>query len=232
VPSSYTLYQMTAFPRVDVGGVIAAPQQLAMHFSGDAIDEPPRTELKFHRTIEILHMDVFRGLHEFIVRKSGRAWGVRFNLFIAAMRFPAYYERTQKLLMLKVPKKVAHGAMRQLVKNHAVDGQHRNIDLDSIKPYIERFKGVWFSVDDSAYVTSQALFGPSVDQDLRFERASGEGKMFSIRLDHEFRSELIHIGISSDSNVVVYDESLDEHLELELVLDIKARLLDMAKDKE
>jgi hypothetical protein len=39
------------------------------------------------------------------------------------------------------------------------------------------------------------------------------------------------VGISSDSNVVLYDNNLDEHLELKLVLDIKEKLIDLAELK-
>jgi hypothetical protein len=231
VPNSYSLFMMSTFPEITVGDVIAAPRQLPLDLQTAGFDEPPRTEFTLQRNIPALNIDVYRVFHEFVVRKSGRAQGVSFQVFIENRYFPAYYYKNNKLLMLKTTKDVAHGAMRELKKASDVDGDRRSISLSSIKNLIERFKGVWFRVADSADVSSQALFGPSVDRDMRFERASEEGEMFYIRLDYQFKSELFHVGISDDSTVVVFDDNLDEQLELELVLDIKSKLLDEAKSK-
>lgn len=231
MPSSYSLYQMTLFPEIGVGETISGSIQTVMDLAAYGIDDPPKTEFTLQRHIDDLDINVYRVFHETIVKRTGRAKGVTFSAFIENKLFPAYYHKGNKLLMVKTGKDTAQGAIRALKKVGLVDGERRDISLSSIKSLVEHFKGAWFSVDGSVDVSSQALFGPSVDRDLRFERASAEGEMYYIRLDYLFGSELIHIGVSDDSNIVIFDNNLDEHLELELVLDVKAKLLDPALDK-
>ena len=229
MPSSYSLYEMTAFPELGAGEIVAAPLQLLLDLQMEGIEEPPKTEFTALRRIPELDMDVFRVFHEYIVRKPGRAKGVSFNIYIANANFPAYYQRINQLLLIKTSKDIAEGAFKALSKGGRVKGQRRNISLKSIRPYIDRFKGAWFNVDGSANVKSQALFGPSIDQDMRFERASDEGEMYYIRLDYVFKDELTSLGVSNDSSIVIYDDNLDEVSELELVLHIKKNLLDKAE---
>lgn len=228
MPSSYSLYLMEAFPNASVGQAIEAPRR--MNFELPGTDEDPKTELVYQRSIDTLDTDVFRGLHEYVVAASGRAKGVQFTQYIETSHFPVYFNRSIKLLMLKTNKDVATGTMKQLNKNKDILGRRRKIDLNSVRGFIEHYKGAWFKVSDSADVSSQALFGPSIERDLRFVRASEEGEMFNIRLDYLFHDELIPIGISNDSNIVTYNDNLDEHLELELILDVKKTLIDAAAD--
>lgn len=227
MPSSYSVFELTAFPTTRHGETVAAPRQLPL--SG-MTDEPPKTELTLQRTIDLMNIDVYRGLHEFVVPRTGRAQGVQFTQYIEERRFPVYHAKIESVLLLKTNKDVATGAMKQMLKVKGVSGKRRKIDLDSIKPHIGQFKGVWFTVDDSANVSSMALFGHNVDKDLRFARATEEGEMYYIRFDYQFHEELIPIGISNDSNIVIYSDNLDEQLELELTLNVKTQLLDRATE--
>lgn len=227
--SSYSLFDLTAFPDISVGERVKLEYQLPLF---EDIDKPPETIFDLQRKISGIEADVFRVHYEYIDKRVGRAKGIEFTAFVAMVNFPAYYFRGKNLLLIKASKPLARGAMRQLVKSSPeVSGKFRKISLDSIKHLIESFKGVYFSVDDSADVSTLALFGPSVDQDIRFMQASTEGAMNYARFDYEFIREVFHIGISSDLNVVLYDNNLDEYLELELVLDIKRKLLDEAEER-
>jgi len=229
MPVSYSLYEMTAFPSGGSGLVIGdanASQPSLMQGYGSL----PGTQFHYQRTINDLGIDVYRALHEHIVNRTGRIEDKEFTEFIAMYRFPVFYHVAGQLLMLKISKDVARGAMRSLTRsNPPVSGESKEIDLESLRPRIQRFKGVWFDVADSANVSSQALFGPSVDGDLRFERALGEGRMKYIRFDHPFEGELHHIGLSPDCNVVLFDDTYDEQMELRLVLDVKTSLIDHAE---
>ncbi len=51
-----------------------------------------------------------------------------------------------------------------------------------------------------------------------------------MRFDYLFQDEVMKVGLSSVSHVVVYNDNLYEQLELELVLDLKKRLIDIATD--
>ena len=229
--SSYSLYDMTGFPVVQVGTEYRIPYQLPLF---QDIDRAPETSLHLKRIINTRDSwEVFRVHYEYIDKRIGRAKGITFSAFVAMVDFPAYYSRQRRLFLVKASKPMARGAMRQLIKGSAgVKGACREISLDSIKHLIDSYKGVYFSVDDSTDVSTVALFGPSVNQDIRFTRASIEGAMNYARFDYEFDNEYFHVGISSDSNVVLYDNNLDEVLELDLVLDIKQKLLEQARTKD
>lgn len=232
MPSSYSIYEMKSFPDTMPGQTIEAPRQMQLIQVTNSDAEGAKTIFEHKRNINDLDIVVFRALHEYVVPEAGRTQeGVRFTSYIAEKHFPAFYVRKQGLLLLKVKKEIATGAMKQLNKSVGVQGKRRDIYLDSIKNLIAHLRGAWFRVSDSADVNSQALFGPSIGSDLRFERASAEGAMYNLSLDYSFLNELFHVGISEDGSVVLYTENIDEQLELELVLDVKKTLLDKAKNK-
>jgi hypothetical protein len=223
---------MTAFPDPIKYTFIAVPRQLTLDFVDVGVEDPPRTELTYKGTSQELGINVYTALHEFIVNETGRAYNVTFTRYIKTRQFPVYYHRGLKLLLIKTNKDVAQSAMKQLVRVAGISGERRRIDLESIKAHINRFTGGWWRVEDSSNVRSQALFGSSIDRDQRFDRASAEGKMFNVRFDHDYQSEIFHIGVSDDCNIVIYNEGLSTQLEIELVLDIKAKLLDIAIEKQ
>lgn len=228
---------MEKFPLVQPEVILSAPYQLELPFDEYPQGQPPQTEMTMQRTIDALQMDVFRVKHEFVLKRPGRAYNVEFSEYISIEHFPAFYDRARKMLLLKTKKDVATSAMHALIRNKDIVGKRRHILLDSIKQHIENFKGAWFKVEDSANVSSQALFGSNINLDARFERASSEGEMINIRLDYPFQiegsaeQELIHVGIGNDNTIVVYDTNLDEQLELMLVLDVKKHLVDIATEK-
>lgn len=232
MPSSYSLFEMTAFSDPNKSTFIAVPRQLTLDFMEVGVEEPPRTELTYKGTSKSLGVDLYSALHEFIVNETGRAYNVTFTRFIKTRTFPVYYHKILNLLLVKTNKEVAQSAMKQLVRVPGISGERRKIDLESIKAHINRFTGGWWRVEDSSNIRSQALFGSSIDRDQRFDRASAEGKMFNIRFDHEYQSQIFHVSVSDDCNVVIYNEGLGVQLEIELVLDIKAKLLDLARDKQ
>lgn len=232
MPSSYSLFEMITFPDPTNRAFIAAPRQLTLDFIEVGVEDPPRTELTYKGTIQGLGIDVYEALHEFIVVATGRAYNVTFTKYITTRKFPVFYHKGLKLLLIKTNKDVAQSAMKQLIKVDGVNGDRRKIDLESIKALITRFTGGWWKVEDSSNVRSQALFGSSIDRDQRFDRASAEGRMFNIRFDHDYDSTIFHVGVSDDCNVVIYNEGLTLQLELEVVLDIKAKLLDVARDQQ
>jgi len=228
--SSYSLYTIpTAKPEGLGDDVITYHQE---RLPTEAETEPPKTEFKLQRTIDALQMDVYRAVHEYVARKAGRVQELRFVEFIAIATFPAYYHRPGNLLLLRVTRDVAQSAIRHLNANlPGFRAKMRKIDLDSIKPIISDLKGAWFKVEDSADVTSQAIFGPNIDHDERFARAASEGPMSFARFMIDFKGETFQIGLSSECNVVLYDDNLDEVLELELILHVKSTFVDVAADK-
>lgn len=234
--TSYAVYDVSAFPSIGHEGIINAPEQrMVLPIRA----EPPKTELAYKISIDHLDIDVFRALHEYIVETQGRisnidAGGevrnIEFEQYIAIRHFAVYHARGPRVLMLKTDKDTAASAVKQLSKRGDLKVNRRHIDLHSVKQYIHRFTGAWFQVVDSADVTSQALFGPRVDQDPKFVRAASEGQMNFMRFDYLFQDEVMKVGLSSVSHVVVYNDNLYEQLELELVLDLKKRLIDIATD--
>lgn len=227
--SSYSLYEMTQFPGLEAGQHVQAIYQGTLF---DDIERPPETNFVMRRRIPELDADVFRVHYEHIANQAGRARGTTFTKFVAQNTFPAYYIRDKQLMLVKSPKSLARGAMRVLVRSAPdVAGSYRRFDLDSIQDRIRSFKAAYFSVEDSTDVSSVALFGSSVEQDFRFSRAASEGGMKHVRFDYRYEEEVFFVGISEDSVVVLFDSYLDEFLELQLVLELKERLLDHAVDK-
>ncbi|MCC6607883.1 MAG: hypothetical protein IT327_32050 [Anaerolineae bacterium] len=227
--SSYSLFLLEQFPEIQVGNEISSVQQLSLDIPG--VTEPPRTIFALQREISQLGIGVFRVTHEHIARKVGRVERINFTSFVAIEHFAGFLKRDLSLLMLKVNKDDAKRTMRNISRTHDdIVYAYANIDLDKLIGQLEgRLTGVYFTVDDSANISSGAYWGQRVDGDFRFDRALDEGAMTFIRFFHNFGGELFHVGASSDYNVVIYENNLDEHLELELVLDIKRRLLDGAR---
>lgn len=227
--NSYWFYDMTSFPVLGDGQEVVAIWQRS--YLKDVLR--PKTVFTFQRRLEKMPIEVFNVLYEEEVRKEGRTNEVEFSEFVLKHWFPVFYHRPKGLLMARAKKNIARGAMRTMIsRTEDIKGKNKTLDLKSIRPYIERFKCVWFTVDDSAMVSSQALFGSSVDLDMRFDRASEEGDMLYIRIEYTYEGRVFHVGISDEYSVVVFDNGLDEQFELGLVLDVKACLLDRAKVRE
>jgi hypothetical protein len=231
--AGFSLYEMTKFPRIAVGENLKVRWQLQLKFPDLENVEDPETIFSLERQFTNAPIDVYRVKYEVVEKRVGRAKGVSFTSFVATHHFTAYYHRNQGLLLIKGKKDHALGAVRNLVtRRDDVHGNTKLLDLGSIRDRIERFKGAWFNVPDSADVTSQAFFGPSVDLDERFDRASKEGAITNARLDYGYLDQRFHVGISHDYTLVIYDNNLNEELEIDLVLDIKANLLDYANIKD
>lgn len=228
MPNAYSIFEVNQFPLLDLGKAIFPPTQRSL------IEGVEAGETKFTLQRKTQQLEVFRVLHEILEKRAGRAKGVEFTEFIAPYHFPAYYIRSRGVFMLKTRKEIARSAMKTILEGcNDVHGElKKKIDLSSVRERIERFKGVWFSVPDSPDISSQAFFGPSVDRDFRFDQASEEGQIINIRMEHAFAGEYFHVGISDDYSMVIFDGGLDEASELELVMDIKVNLLDLAKVKE
>lgn len=228
--SSYSLYEIDAFPTIQIGSNFSTTYQPPL-LSGT--DDPPKTVFTLQRTIDGLQIDVYRILYEYIDRRIGRTQGINFVEFTSVNNFPAYHHKTKRLLMIKAKKDLVHGAIKRISKNSSdVKVHDRIIILDSIRPQLESLKGAWWKVDNSDDVSAQALFGSNIDRDERFDRASSEGEMSFVTFIYQFMNEFFTVGISSDGNVVLYGDNLDESLELELVLDIKEKLINIAQVRQ
>ncbi len=229
---SYSIFEITKFPEIPVNGKIIAPFQGVMMVSGEQIQDPPATEVEAISSIPKLDVQVLRITHEMVINQAGRVYDKHFSRFVSESKFPAYYFAQDKVLLLKCKKPVARSAIRMLLKREDIDGYYKVLILDSIRPYIDKLKGAWFKMEDSVDVSSQAFFGPSVDHDIRFSKAMDEGEMNHVRFDYPFKDEQVHVGISSDCTISVFNDDLDEQSELEMILEIKKDLLDKAKVKE
>lgn len=229
--ASYLLVEMQKFPDPEDIPEIEPPFQTV--FNDDFRDlDPPHTIFKYTRRIDELKARVYQCVHERTINMQGRARGVAFPFFIGKETFASYYFESPKLLIIKAAKKVSKSSIKELARHDAVEYESQVISLQSIRDHIDRLKGAYLTVDDSSDISSVAFWGPSVDNDLRFEKAMGEGKIYNMRLDYEYKGAFIHTGISEDMGVVLYDSNLDEQSELSLILDIKTRLLDKAKPKD
>jgi hypothetical protein len=186
VASSYSLFEVTVFPELNLNQTVEVMYQVSFLPGVD----PPKTILTLQRKIDNLQMEVYQVHYEYVDIQTGRAKGVNFDSYIAMNFFPAFYHPKKRLIMVKAPKFLAHGAIRQLSENsETVRASHKVIILDSIKNRIEFFKGAWFKIGGSADVSSQALFGTNIDRDWRFERASSEGPLSFATFMYSFQGQ-------------------------------------------
>lgn len=225
--SSYSIYEIAQFPQLEREVRIQAPHQLSLEFE-DPRDSPQST-LEFQREIKSIEVDVLTIRYEHMIQTTGRVGEVRFSEFVAIESFPAFYFRRDGFLAVKAKKDHAKGAMRQFADDSVgLKGEARKISLDHIRQMVSRFLGVYFSVEESTDVSTLALFGSNVDRDHRFVAAASEGAMKYAYFNYDFNGELIKVGISSDSGIVIYSNSPDEVKELSIVRKIKGDLLDNA----
>lgn len=183
MPRNYWIYQVTGFPAIELGRVWNVPYQFALL---DEVGDGLKTEFTHDYTIDDMHTDAYRVLYEVVEKKAGRIGNTPFQQITAEYRFPAFVFRTEGLLVLQAKSSQARGVAKRLT--HVGDGltlDHSRVDLDAVMRIIPSITGAWLSVEDSADVTSQAFFGPSVDRDERFSRALGEGGLRYIYLPYE-----------------------------------------------
>lgn len=227
--SSYSLFTMSRFPEIDIDQPIEPPSQKIL--SEEFIEDPPRTVFEYKRRIAEHNIQVYLCTHEIKVNQQGRAQGIAFPYYIGKHTFSSYYAEDQRLMLVKTRKLIAHHAMRALTRDHRVEIEKQGIDLMSIKDLIQGLKGAYITVDNSPDINALAYWGSNVDGDIRFEQALQEGRMYHVRLDYDYNGTFFHIGVSEDRGIVLYDSNLDEYNELDLVLDIKKRIVDKARPK-
>lgn len=221
----YSLYDTEDLPDLQLGEAIEVVWQDVLL---KEIDTPPKTSFRLKRRHNGLDVDVLEVLYEELIVNPGRARGVHFSEYIAQHQFLGFYQRSSRVLMLRTSKNLATGAVRTLAKYSSVRVHVKRIELKSIAHLIDTYKGAWFSVRNSANVSAQALFGQSVELDHRFMSALKDGEIKSIRISYADNGNSYHIGISDNNSVVIYGSKMIEEDEVQLVLNVKAYLLDQA----
>ncbi len=221
----YSLYYVSHLPSLSPGRHIesAWPEPLLDGF------EAPRTIFKLEQKLEAVQLEEFHVVHEDLVEQEGRAQGRSFDRFILKYRFSAFYDRSRQLMLLHTKKRIALQAIKMLAKQSSLVIEGQDIDLKTIDKLVPEYKAAHFSVNNSADVTSQAIYGPSIGYDFRFERAMKEGEMKSFRLRYYYEGLSYHVGVGRDSSIVVYHKNLERDFELSLVLNVFELLVRVAK---
>jgi hypothetical protein len=232
--SSYSLYHMSAFPKVLPGETICAPKQIAIVFGEQKVNTPPRTEFTLIRKIDSMNIDVFECLHEQRVEEVGRIDDLEFTSYIKRTKFLAYFHSNTKLFMMNVAKEIASSAFSKMTGSDNFRGRRRGVNLKEIENQVQRFTGMYASVDNSVGVHSQALFGKNINTDPMYARALKEGSMYYVIFDYVIRTNSMlqeasmSFSIGKDSTFVITQEGIPENLELEIVLHINNHLLESA----
>jgi hypothetical protein len=228
VAKSFHIFEMTHFPHINMGETKTIPVQLTLEGFAEKAD----TKVEKLRSLSDGHIDVFRVTHEVVIHTAGRTRDHTFTEFVTQFSFLGYYHTQKRIFILQGKKQYARDAFKTLDERLVdFEGHNRRLDLHSLSPYIQSYRGAWFRMKSTG-VNSQALFGPNVGEDPLFDRARSEGQMTNILLYYQFRDDLIPlIGISDSCGVVIYDNRFGEEEEIELVLDVKASLLDLAEER-
>jgi hypothetical protein len=220
---AYHIYYIENMPDLSKGA-ISVPCQLAL--LNDI--EVPDTTLSLVTEQYHAGFAMCKVHHEIIVSIMGRTHGYVFNEFVRPYDFYAYIHARQRIIVFQGSSDVVSDAVN--VMNKKVSGfelvRHR-LDLKKLLPYVAYVKGAWFRMRNPN-LAAQGLFGDHVDKDPSFDQALKFGEsMSTMMLNFEHADRLFLTTLLQECGVVLY-ENMDTELELDLVLELKRSLMDVA----
>lgn len=174
---------------------------------GDARTKMIRTDSIHLDHEEILSFDVN---HDFKVKQQGRVFEQPFSYYFSPRKFKIYFIEDKNLMFVNVKKEVAYDFV-SLLKEYFPTFEYDlvEIDLNKITSKISQISTAWVDVSKQD-VAVQSFHGPSIgtnDEVLDILKL-GRGKY--INFYYIYNEVSYYVGISKESSLTAYTNSLSE----------------------
>ncbi len=234
MPTAYHLYTVQSLPK---GPSYGTEDQLYLTIDQHENRENVHTTVK--QTDDTFRKGVarFKCQHDFLtkLRYPGRARGMQFQQFVTPYEFPVYVlaaSRSTKGQTLVVQTKgaVAADCVKRLNKLDDFVVIEKHLDFHKLRALLGSVQGAWFRKMNVANLATAGLFGPRVDKSEEFAHAERHGSLHSLTAPYSFSSADYVVTITESGSVIVFDTLTDEGEGVDLLCDLKGKLLDKCWD--
>jgi len=180
----------------------------------------------------------FKCEHDFLtrLRYPGRAQGMEFEQFVTPYTFPVYVlaqtpETKGPTFVVQTKGKVAADCVKRL--NTKLDDfkvVEKHLDFQKLRALLSSIQGAWFRKMNVAHLATAGFFGPRVDQSDEFAHAEKHGSLHSLTAPYMYNGAEYLVTITEAGSVIVFDALANEENGVDLLRDIKSRLLDKCWD--
>lgn len=230
MPASFNFFRLKAFPKETT---FATVEQITLLSDTEENMEEASTEVRLENADFLDGIARYVTTHDFLVKLAypGRARGKTFKEYVSQYVFPMYAMTAKRkgftALVVGTKGKVAHDCVERL--NHKIESfaaDALEVDFNKLRPLIQHIKGAWFGEMKAANLSSTGLFGPHVDLSQEFKHAEGIGKLNALMLQYPHKETLYTVMITKTGGLLLYDAFEAEEPAVELVQDIRSKLLD------
>ena len=233
MPIAFHLYGAKEFPKRKRFGT---EDQLYL-----TIDHEQNRE-DFHTTVDLKSLEFRDGVaryicdHDFLtkLRFPGRARNMQFEQFATKYRFPLYLlresDQEQPTIVISTKSAVADNFVERLNKLEDFKAIERHLDFERLRALLHNIRGAWFHKMAVSNLSTTGLFGPHVDRSDEFKRAERRGKLHSLIVPHKFHDGEYVLTITEWGTVVVFDNLETEEEGIDLIRDVKGKLLNQCWD--
>jgi hypothetical protein len=229
VPSAYHLYQLRRMPDRDQFGTQA---NLYLKISGATNLEDCHTTMRLAQTGFRFGVDKFIADHDFLTRLKypGRASGMQFSEYVSPYRFSVYVDRNEgpgsPILIVQTKALVATDFIKRMNKLEEFFAIERQLDFTALRPQMRTITGGWFGNMQAANLSSTGMYGPNVDRSDEFIHAETIGTLRALSGPYSYDGSTFYMSVTQTGAVVLNNAFDNEIQPLDIVLDIKRRLLD------
>jgi hypothetical protein len=232
MPTSFHFFKLIRFPKQDSFETV---EQLSLLADVEHNQEVASTKVTLTKEKFVDAAARLLVTHDFLVHLTypGRARKIRFREYVTQYDFPIYRLGAGKkgfaTIAVCTKAKVAEDCVKRL--NDQVDGfatEPLMIDFNKLRPLVKNVKGAWFREMQGANISSTGVFGSHVDKSKEFQHAEGIGKLNALMIVYPYDDATYTVMVTGRGGVILFDAFQAEEPALELVLDIREKLLDRA----
>jgi len=233
MPIAFHLYSAKRFPETPRFGT---EDQLYL-----TIDHEQNRE-NVHTTVRLKDAEFGDGVsryicdHDFLtnLRYPGRARNMQFEQFVTKYEFPLYLAREsdqdRPTIIVSTKSKVAEDFVARMNKRDDFQAIERHLDVQRLRTLLHNIRGAWFNKMEVSNLSTTGLFGPHVDRSEEFKRAERRGNLQSLIVPHKYHDGDYVLMITERGTVVVYDALETEAEGVNLIKDVKRKLLNQCWD--
>ncbi len=223
MPTSYKICVEKSF---DGGRFGEKPTQLDRQLLLEGIDPPPKTVIrKSADRVGVNGFDSFLIEHEYEETALGRVGGTPFTKYIRKEHIKAYHNGQTHVLLLSGKKRAVLDFCKRSSSFAGISFQTVEVDLKELLTQLPNVKGVWFSIKEGP-IRASALMGSHIEGTADFKKYQSAGDMSTLSFYFEYAGSLHPVMVTQDGTVVIQANYPQKTDEIEIVLTLKAALLD------
>ncbi len=231
--TSFHFFRLRQFPKQDTFETV---EQLSLLANTEQNQEVASTKVHLTKGTFLPGAARYLVKHDFLVHLTylGRARNTTFQEYVTEYDFPMYRaggsSKGFPCVVIRTKSKVAEDCIKRL--NERMEGtfvaESLGVDFEKLRPLVTNIKGAWFGQMQAANITTTGLFGPHVDRSKEFKHAEDIGKLNALMMPYPCKDGTFMVMVTRSGTVVLYDAFDAEEPALEVVLEIREKLLDRA----